>query len=58
MGIDVICCGCAREKVVCLRSGKYSQNRELVCDGGKQTMSIWSDLEPDIRQMGAPREKR
>lgn len=50
VGMDVIRCGCARDDVVRLRSGKYSQNRELVCDRGKQTMSVRCDLETDSYQ--------
>lgn len=48
MGIDVIRCGCAGDGVVCLCSGKYPQNRELVCYCGKQTMSIRNDLVGEI----------
>ena len=55
MGIDVIRCGCACDDVVCLRSGEYSQNRELVCDRGKQTMPVWCDLETDSYQIILPR---
>lgn len=58
MGIDVICRSYTRDGVGCLCSGNYSQNRELVCDRGKQTMSIWRDLGTDIRQVSAPYDEK
>ena len=45
MGIDVVRRSCAGDGVVCLCSGKYPQNCELVCYRGKQAMSVWGDLE-------------
>ena len=45
MGIDVVGGGCAYGSIVCLFSGKYPENRELVCDGGEQTMTVRVDLE-------------
>ena len=58
MGIDVICRSYTRDGVGCLCSGNYSQTRELVCDRGKQTVSIWRDLGTDIRQVGAPYDEK
>ena len=45
MGIDVIGGGRPCDGIVCLFSGKYPQNHELVCDSGEQTMAVWVDLE-------------
>jgi hypothetical protein len=45
VGIDVISGGRACDGMVRLFSGKYPQNRELVCDSGEQTMTVRGDLE-------------
>ena len=55
MGIDVVRRSCAGDGVVCLFSGKYPQDRELVCYRGKQAVSIWIDLERDTRQISIMR---
>lgn len=42
---DIVGGGGAREGIGCLFSWNYPQNLELVCDSGKQTMTIRGDLE-------------